>query len=137
MSTDYVWIDRRWQETHWLETFRMRFCGWLPAEVAEYSLLNGLLQRVDASKETKVMLTEKARGLTDLSEGISDSPQNCRMLANVLVTKGFEASWLTAETHSAVSFLQTTEVFPKAFRDKVLGEIDPICLREDRPSRSA
>lgn len=123
MLTNYVWVDNRWQETHWLEAFRMRLCGWLPAAVTADAISNGLFLRVHASDEATVVLTEKARRLTDFSIEIGENPHNCLMLANVLATKGFESSWLNIEKHEHCSVLQESQVFPKTFRDNILFEI--------------
>ncbi len=126
MPKDYAWIDHRWQNTHWLAAFRMRFCGWLPADIAAEAISRGLFLRMRESEEATVVLTEKACDLTDLSVQASGSTSNCIMLANVLVTKGFQKSWLTPGKHTDCTFLQTTQIFPKSFKDKILFEIESV-----------
>lgn len=123
MLTEFVWVDHRWQEAHWLEAFRMRLCGWLPAGIAADAISNGLFLGVHASDEARVVLTEKSRRLTDLAAGRGENSENCLLLANVLVTKGFERSWLDVDKSADGSFLQESQTFPKTFRDRILFEI--------------
>jgi hypothetical protein len=123
MQDDYVWVDRRWQETNWLDAFRMRLCGWLPSDLATKAIANGLILQVESVENDKVALTQKARLLTDIASGVGDSPHNCVMLANVLIAKGFESSWLIKAEHARGMFLKKEQTFPKCFRDDILTEI--------------
>lgn len=128
MLTDYVWVDYRWQEPHWLEAFRMRLCGWLPADITADAISNGLFLKVHASDEARVVLTERARRLTDLAVEAGENSPNCVMLANVLITRGFDRNWLNAEKHADGSLLQENQIFPKAFRDNILFEVASMDL---------
>ncbi|GAA6190995.1 hypothetical protein [Phaeobacter sp. NW0010-22] len=128
MLLEYVLVDHRWQEAHWLEAFRIRLCGWLPADIAADAISNGLFLRVHDSYEPNVVLTGKACRLTDVAAEVGESSQNCLMLANVLITKGFNKGWLTPEKHADVARLQTRQIFPKTFRDKIRSEIASIDL---------
>ena len=126
MANDFSWVDRRWQESYWLEVFRIRLCGWLPADLTPNAVANGLFLKVSTIDGTQVALTQKAHQLTDITKGIGESQNNCLMLANVLITNGFEGSWFKRELDSHSVFLQRNQVFPKRFRNKIMGELNSI-----------
>ncbi|UWP88434.1 hypothetical protein [Aliiroseovarius crassostreae] len=123
MQPKYAWIDHRWHEDCWLEVFRMRFCGWLPTELATKAIDNGLFHKIHTRDQIYLELSERAHNLTDLAEYVGESDQNCIMLANVLRTKGFEESWLQIRERSQGLFLEESLIFPTNFRKKILNEV--------------
>ncbi|MFG6518869.1 hypothetical protein ACGYK4_13320 [Sulfitobacter sp. 1A13368] len=123
MQDDYIWVDRRWQEANWLDVFRMRLFGWLPSDLAAKAIENGLILPVSPGEHGKGTLTHKAHKLTDLTAGIGESQPNCLLLANVLIVKGFESSWLSDSGHACGMFLKEELVFSESFRDNILLEL--------------
>jgi len=123
MQDDYVWVDRRWQEANWLDVFRMRLFGWLPSDLAAKAIENGLIHQVSSVEHKKGTLTHKAHKLTDLSAGIGESQSNCLLLANVLIVKGFNSSWLSNSGNACAMFLKEEQVFSERFRDNILVEM--------------
>jgi len=126
MQTEFVWVDSRWQEAHWLEVFRMRLCGWLPADLTINAISNGLFLDARSSGSFTVVLTEESHRLTDIGALVDGSSHNCVMLANVLITKGLKPNWLIPKKHIPVSYLIEHQVFPKRFRDGILKEISTL-----------
>lgn len=123
MQDNYVWVDCRWQEPCWLEVFRMRLCGWLPADDTNTAIRNGLFLMVRSKGGIMAALTQKAHRLTDITSGVGDSESNCLMLANVLATRGFENSWIKNETHTHCVLLKEDQIFPNTYRKRLLHEI--------------
>ena len=123
MQDNYVWIDLRWREVGWLEAFRMRLCGWLPVHLATKAISNGLFVKTVSSDNVTVTLTKKGHRLTDIATNVGESSDNCIMLANVLITRGFERSWLVMEEHDLGYSIQKNQIFPNSFKDTILSEL--------------
>lgn len=102
MQTKFALVDRRWQDARWLEVFRMRLCGWLPADLTSNAVSNGLFLEVRSSDSSTVVLTEASHRLTDIAAHVNGRSHNCVMLANVLITRGFDPNWLIPEKHVPV-----------------------------------
>lgn len=126
MHTEYAWFDGRWQDSRWLEVFRIRLCGWLPADLATDAIARGLLLQNGTSDKFTVELTEDSHRLTDIGKVVDGSSHNCVLLATALVAKGFDPSWLAPEKNAPAYFLVDHQLFPKRFRDAILKEISKL-----------
>lgn len=126
MQTEYAWFDGRWQDARWLEVFRMRLCGWLPADLTTDAISRGLFLQDGTSGKFAVVLTEDSHRLTDIGTVVDGSSHNCVLLAAALVTKGFDPSWLVPEKNAPVYFLVEQQLFPKRFKDEILREISTL-----------
>jgi hypothetical protein len=126
MSDEYVWVDVRWQDKHWLDVFRIRLSGWLPATLAAKSIKNGLLIRKHELNSREISLTQKAANLTDLAEGAEFDQYNCSMLANVLITKGYREDWMSQNDSIRIVTLRSDQKFAAVFRDNLLSHINNL-----------
>ena len=126
MTEDYTWVDCRWQKEGWLPVFRVRLCGWLPRKLAMEAIENELLHQEIRSGQDELMLTSKAISLTGMENELASSHGNCIMLANVLVAKGFERSWLAKPRPGRDFRLKDDQIFPQSFREDIIKIISTL-----------
>lgn len=123
MQDMFVWVDARWQDPMWLSPFRMRLCGWIPSQQAEKAITDGLFDKI-CNRETEIVeLTPQARRLTDIDNEKGESSNNCAMLSNVLISKGFDQDWLQKPSADTVALLRSDQLFPATFRDHIMRHI--------------
>jgi len=120
MTENYTWVDCRWQKEGWLPVFRVRLCGWLPQEIAMEAIANDLFRQEIQSEYDELVLTSKAKSLTDMEDTLAGSHGNCVMLANVLVANGFERSWLVKPGRGRSFRLKDDQIFSPSFRKDVI-----------------
>ena len=126
MTEDYTWVDCRWQKEGWLPVFRVRLCGWLPRELAMEAIESKLFHQEIRSGQDELMLTSKAISLTGMENKLGSSHGNCIMLANVLVAKGFERSWLAKPRPGRDFLLKDDQIFPQSFREDIIEIISTL-----------
>jgi hypothetical protein len=87
---------------------------------------NELLHQEIRSGQDELMLTSKAISLTGIDNELGSSHGNCIMLANVLVAKGFERSWLAKPRPGRDFRLKDDQIFPQSFREDIIKIISTL-----------
>ncbi len=114
----FVWIDTRWSEVGWLEAFRLRLTGWLPAEDAAAAMTKRIAKPVPPHPSSCLKLTERGTVLTKVGDH-SRTKENCALLANVLRSRGFNSTWMVEAPEDAWS-LNAEDYFAPSYKVSIL-----------------
>ena len=121
MQNDHqVLIDMRWREQGWLEAFRLRLTGWLPANEAERGFSCGVIERLGSEAGCQVVLTHKGSDLTEPAEA-SMSDESCRLLVSILHLHGFNSTTFNANARCKVLTLNRKSQFSGPFKEKIVS----------------
>ena len=118
-ENETVDIDMRWREMGWLQAFRLRLTGWLPARELTKGMENGVFERPTDGNVQSVSLTKKGVSLTDPRKS-SLSDENCNFLADVLHLSNFEKSWFHSGTEKSVTLQNGEYEFEQEFKNSML-----------------
>ncbi len=130
MNNSFVWVDGRWQDDHWLEIFRIRLCGWIPASWVRNLVVDGFLTWGNGPGESDVCLAAKSLTLTDLRPAVEGDQYNNLMLANVLLANGYNKNWMAQTVGADVIHVQTDQKFPAVFSRKLASTIAVMQLSD-------
>lgn len=133
VDMDWTWVDVRWQQSGWLEAFRLRLTGWLPEEVEARAIESGVIVPSRSSGARVVELTSRGQALT--SRG-PDSDEALRLVATVLALQGFQPNWFSRPEGSSIVSLCQGSMFDRGFIEKIRTYLDEEILSLHQESLS-
>ena len=125
VDTGFVRVDMRWQESGWLQAFRLRLTGWLPSEEVSIGLAEGVFENCRNGQVHQVQLSSKGLDLTDLSDHSRTMP-NFVALANILRMREFHSDWIDGTCQKTARLNDKDYAFDEDFRAGIFEALESV-----------